>query len=420
MLMGLSITLHAQINESFGDGNFSANPAWSGTTGWQISANSTVGPTNANGANVLKLNGPNVSGTGVQYLATQVAGSWGGAQTWMFWMGRTTNITGNAQFVWLYANGSNLGAGAGRNGYVVSFGLSGTNRIQLQRVTAGSPTTLIETPTISTSISDYGILVRVTRSPAGLWKLYTSTLPTTTGGGINAATVPSAANTTVDHSATGVTDNTYTNFTDGWVGFRADYDDVTADRSAAEFDNFIFSFTGDALPVKLTSFDAVKDGAAAKLVWTTAEEEGMSNYEIQRSPDGINFSSVGTVAADNKKNYSFADLQPLSGNNFYRLRMNDKDGKYRLSHVVSIKSRISLAVKLSPNPVRSMLTVQHPKATAGSTLQVLSAEGKVVKQVMVPANAVITPVDMNGVNNGTYYITVRIGTEKYLSTVVKQ
>ncbi|HYE54883.1 MAG TPA: T9SS type A sorting domain-containing protein, partial [Chitinophagaceae bacterium] len=347
--------------------------------------------------------------------------SWGSTQTWMFWMGRSTDIgNSNMQAVWLWADGANLGQGAGRDGYLVSFGLQGVNRIQLVKAVNGSPTTLIQTPTISTSISDYGILVRVTRSPTGVWKLYTSTLPTSNNSGPNPSTIPSAANTTVDHNAAGVTDKTYTNFTDGYVGFRIDYADNTSDRDAAQFDNFIFSFASLALPVKLTSFDAAKEGSAVKLQWNTEEESNVANYEIQRSTDGINFSTISNVAASNKKTYGFTDAQPLSDNSYYRLRIVDTDGSVKLSHIVSVKSKAGMTIKLTPNPVRGIMVMQHPKADANSVVQVMSAEGRIVKQVQVPANSVITNVDMTGFRNGTYYVSFSSAGQKYSATIVKQ
>lgn len=420
MLMGACITLKAQFTESFADGNYSANRAWTGSTFWTVTANSTVSGTNANGANVLKLNGPNVSGVGVQYLSSQVPGTWGTTQTWMFWIGRETDMAGgNAQLVWLYADGANLGTGAGRNGYFVSLGFQGVYRLQLQRADAGWPTVLIQSNTISSTISDFGILVRVTRSPTGLWKLYSSALPTTSGSGVNASVVPSAANTTVDHLAAGVTDNTITYFNNGYMGFRADYADATADRDAAEFDNFVFSFAGEALPVKLNSFDAAKDGSGVKLVWNATDEINLSNYTIERSADGVNFSILGSVNATNLKNYSFTDAQPGT-DNYYRLKIVDINGTYRMSHIVSVRSKSALTIKMSPNPVRGMLTVQHPKASAGTTLQVLSPDGRMVKQIMVPVNAVITPVDLTGLGNGTYHIMFASGKDKFSGTIVKQ
>lgn len=423
MLMGLGITLKAQINESFSDGNFTANPTWSGSGNgdWSISTNSSVGPFGGNSARVLKLNGPNVSGIGVEYLSTQVPGTWGETQTWMFWLGRETAMSGgNSQIVWLYADGANLGAGAGRSGYFVSLGFQSVYRLQLQRADDGIPTVMIQSNTISSSISDFGILVRVTRSPTGVWKLFSSALPTGSGQGHHANTIPSAANTTVDHDADGFTDNTYTYFNNGFMGFRADYDDESADRDAAEFDNFIFSFAGQALPVKLNSFDAAKDGNTIKVFWNASDEINLSNYTVERSVDGINFNILGKINAENLKNYSFTDAQPGSDHNYYRLRIVDVNGSYRLSHIVSVKSKAMLTLKLSPNPVRGTLTVQHPKASAGTYMQILSAEGRMVRQIQVPANAVITPVDMSAFRNGTYYISFTSGKDKFTATVVKQ
>jgi len=91
------------------------------------------------------------------------------------------------------------------------------------------------------------------------------------------------------------------------------------------------------LPVTLTGFTATRSGNNVVLQWQTATEENTSDFIIQRSPDGKTYTDIGTVAAaGNSKtlaNYTFTDQQPSTGNNFFRLKQTDLDGKYNYSSV---------------------------------------------------------------------------------------
>jgi hypothetical protein len=177
---------------------------------------------------------------------------------------------------------------------------------------------------------------------------------------------------------------------------------------------------GAPLPVKLDNFDATKEAAGIKVYWNASDEIGVKNYQIERSEDGLNFSTIGTVAAEKKKTYSFVDAQPAATSNFYRLKMLDFDGNYKLSHVVSIKSKASLNIILSPNPVKDRMLVQHPKAENNNRIQVINVDGKVLVEMRVPANAVQTNIDLSFVRAGLYHVVFQSEAGVFSKTIFKQ
>ena len=105
------------------------------------------------------------------------------------------------------------------------------------------------------------------------------------------------------------------------------------------------------LPVTLTSFTgdfvASSSGNYVELNWHTATELNSCCFIIERSGDGKNFSSIGTVDAIHNSNvpsgYSFADNYPLPGENYYRLRLQDMDGTYQYSSVLVVEDNSSAA-----------------------------------------------------------------------------
>ena len=189
---------------------------------------------------------------------------------------------------------------------------------------------------------------------------------------------------------------------------------------ALVFDNFAAGTAAAAVPVKIDNLDAATAGNGIKLNWITSDELGLASYEIERSPNGANFQLIGSVKAENKKSYSFTDNFPSSGNNFYRLKMVDLDGKYKISHIVSVKGKATLGIETFPNPVNDRVIVQHPKAKASTFIQIVNLQGQLVKTVDVPVNAVVTPVDMITLKNGAYYLIFRSATETFSQRIVKQ
>ena len=177
---------------------------------------------------------------------------------------------------------------------------------------------------------------------------------------------------------------------------------------------------GAPLPVQLTSFNANEEGLSTKLIWNTAEESGVANYVIEKSTDGRTFTAIGTVKAANQKTYSFTDGQAASENSYYRLKMVDIDGSYKLSYIISVKSKLSMNISLSPNPVKNMLMIQHPKVASNGHIQIVSANGQTLKDIRLAANAVISNVDMSGFASGLYHIVFKSGSDVFSKTVLKQ
>jgi hypothetical protein len=177
---------------------------------------------------------------------------------------------------------------------------------------------------------------------------------------------------------------------------------------------------GAPLPVQLTSFNAAEEGLSTKLIWNTAEESGISSYVIEKSTDGRSFTAIGSVKAANLKTYSFTDAMGTSDNSFYRLKMIELDGTFKYSYIISVKSKLTTNISLSPNPVKNLLMIQHPKADATGHIQIISATGQVIKDLRLSANAVISNVDMSGFTSGLYHVVFKSGSEVFSKTVLKQ
>lgn len=235
------------INDSFSDSDFST-PTWGGdVSNFTIANNSATSGLLGSETNRTFTSKLNVaSGSGSQYISTQIA-TWDQQQEWYFWVGRDGTggapsdlDANNQQIIYLYANESNLESAA-VDGYRILLGQSGTSLIRLQRIDNGVGTTVFTSSSgIPSSLTDYGVSFKVTRSQNGDWTIYTSTLPTS-GATTQSTPTPNSCPedlSTVNHG--GVTDNTYAPASNGYFGFMAIHDNTPEGRVAAEFDSFRF------------------------------------------------------------------------------------------------------------------------------------------------------------------------------------
>lgn len=109
-----------------------------------------------------------------------------------------------------------------------------------------------------------------------------------------------------------------------------------------------------ALPVTLTSVRATLQNNHVLVEWATQNESGMLQYEVEKSTDENNFQTSGTINAQNNgsQNYQWTDLQPTTGNNYYRIKSVSKDGSISYSQVVKvIFGKIIPVMEVAPNPI---------------------------------------------------------------------
>jgi hypothetical protein len=175
--------------DNFTDGNFTSSPTWVGETSqWQMVTNSDV-PGNTSNARTIRVN-PSTNAGGSYYLATAIS-DWQTQQEWAFWMGRRFALSGTSNVeIWLYANESNLESST-VDGYRLMIGDGTSNHeIRLEHIVDGavSSTIITSNQAINSARSDFGMAFRITRSDAGAWELFISTLPisNSTGAAPNA------------------------------------------------------------------------------------------------------------------------------------------------------------------------------------------------------------------------------------------
>lgn len=168
-------------------------------------------------------------------------------------------------------------------------------------------------------------------------------------------------------------------------------------------------FTMSPLPVELVYFDATLTNGQVALAWKTASEINSSYFDVLRSDDGKNWSSIGTVPAQGNSqitlDYSLIDESPLSGVSYYQLKEVDLNGSFRLSDIESINnSRKVNQVKIYPNPTdEGLVTIVSDEPI--TTLFVFDAFGKLVFEAKSDSDDTYL-LDTQSFQSGMYWISL--------------
>lgn len=102
------------------------------------------------------------------------------------------------------------------------------------------------------------------------------------------------------------------------------------------------------LPVTMSYFNGEKKNEGISLKWQTLSESNSSHFEVLRSADANNFTSIGSVSGKGNSNivtnYTFTDFNPSNGTNYYQLKQVDLDGKFSLSKLISLNAGLNSKV----------------------------------------------------------------------------
>ncbi|MEO6355231.1 MAG: T9SS type A sorting domain-containing protein [Ferruginibacter sp.] len=195
------------------------------------------------------------------------------------------------------------------------------------------------------------------------------------------------------------------------------------------FNDFTLIVTsGGPLPIQLTSFTGSYSNGLATLNWQTSQELNSDHFELFRSYDGVDFTSVTKIksagTSNTIKNYSFQDH--VSGGNhvYYRLKQVDNDGKETFSAIVNLSMGVSTGADIFPNPFKNSFTVTMTSTkTSFATLKIQNTAGQLVYSKNINLNKgnnslVITNLPAS-LGSGIYYITIVNDEIKYNSKLQK-
>ena len=172
--------------------------------------------------------------------------------------------------------------------------------------------------------------------------------------------------------------------------------------------------SGTVLPVQLIKFGATADNRIVLLSWQTTAEFDLAGFVIEHKGENGNFVTIGNVNANNQfgniQSYKFAHNSPLSGSNFYRLKITDKDGTFRYSPIASIKfTETSGLITAYPNPVKgNWLNINLGKpASKPLFYSIFNVSGKLIHQGQLIEQ--VQKINIEKLPGGIYNIQISNG-----------
>lgn len=180
------------------------------------------------------------------------------------------------------------------------------------------------------------------------------------------------------------------------------------------------------LPVTLINFKATKEDSKIKLLWTVADEFSLERYQLDRSADGQNFYTIGSVNATNSnflKTYTWTDETPLTAANLYRLKIIDIDGSFKYSDIVKIDMDGRKELLTYPNPVTgNILQLQLPAQSKGDyTINLYNHIGQKVMNTTIRHDGyqAIKNISLNkNLPGGVYYLELNNKENKKQTTKI--
>lgn len=171
----------------------------------------------------------------------------------------------------------------------------------------------------------------------------------------------------------------------------------------------ILTFESPSLPVTLSGFSGKSSETGVALNWQTTKEANSELFEIQHSVNGTSWDAIGEIAArgnhDGLSNYDLFHGAAAAGNNYYRLKMIDKDGSFEMSQLIRVEHSPKYLDKVSayfyPNPSRGKVRLQVPDYA--DDVVVYDLTGRTVSRVGRVENK--EEMDLTRLENGAYLVS---------------
>lgn len=230
------------------------------------------------------------------------------------------------------------------------------------------------------------------------------------GGGIIYSSSPLSASSSSNGGVPGTTAGGTSNYgaSSGTSG--------TVTQNVTESQTLQFPITCVILPIDFIFVTAQKQDNLSTISWGVSGEVATSGYEVERSLDGVNFLTIGTVpyklSDGNINTYGYKDNSNFAatGSVYYRIKEIELSGEYNYSKIVSLQvNGNSGKLTVFPNPVSSgSAFVNFTATTQGNvTLRMFDQRGGLIWQRQYNATIGLNTVEIDnigGLAKGIYIL----------------
>src|SRR5688500_17844292 len=191
---------------------------------------------------------------------------------------------------------------------------------------------------------------------------------------------------------------------------------------------FISDLYAARLPLTLLSFTGNKQDRYNALQWITSMEDNVSHFEVERSVDGINYSTITSIPAKNLPSgstYSYNDQ--LNGinqadNTYYRLRMVDIDGQFTYSAIILLRANPESDLVVT-NPFSNNLKITYTSRQVETVkIDLFDAKGRWLMRRIITVQAGVNRLELqnaSALTSGNYILQLSGTDIHYTRRLVK-
>jgi endoglucanase Acf2 len=168
-----------------------------------------------------------------------------------------------------------------------------------------------------------------------------------------------------------------------------------------------------SLPVQWLDFNAERNGQQVMITWETASEKDNQYLVIQRKGEDGSFQDIGVVVGkgtvNNLSSYTFADPTPNYGDNYYRLKQVDVNGKFTYSVMKDVVFGDN-TISIYPNPVKDQLVIRCNGTTTIDDISITDILGRVVfesTENYSMKNTSTIQLNLSVLASGAYFVYVK-------------
>jgi hypothetical protein len=173
--------------------------------------------------------------------------------------------------------------------------------------------------------------------------------------------------------------------------------------------NVVTLTIAEPTPITLLNFKAVKNESQVDIDWQTATEINNDYFTVEKSKNGIDFTTVGIVdGAGNSQstlNYQTTDHSPYNGISYYRLKQTDFDGKFSYSNIEAVNFNGNKNITVYPNPGTGIFSIQGLNEEAEISVQNPLGQVVLIQKVFSDSSE----IDLSSQSDGVYFIKANNG-----------
>jgi hypothetical protein len=200
---------------------------------------------------------------------------------------------------------------------------------------------------------------------------------------------------------------------------------ATIANNTSEFGPMVKALS--TLNVTLQSFSAVYAGQKVKLQWQAETDNDFSNFELEHSLNGKDFSTLALIFSNvnNSTGYEFIHSNAQAGKHFYRLRMVNFSGKIQYSSILNVgvgndnKESVAIANSVFVHQIDVKLNLNDKQV---AKLWLLNGAGQIVKAEQKQAQKGINYMQVTGLDklaSGVYILVAETSNKTISQKLIK-